>query len=75
MHMAGEIFVSGSGILRYWSIAILKASVLSSLVDEVLEVINLFTVFTLISARQLECGKVTEDLRWWIPQLLTNFSV
>ena len=55
--------------------AILKESVFSSPVGVVLEVIIRLMVLTPISARQLECEKATEDLRWWIPQLSRNFLV
>ena len=52
-HIAGESFVSGSGVLRYCSIAICTASVSSSPFGPVLSVMSRFIVFTPISARQL----------------------
>ena len=52
--MAGDSLVSGSGVLRYCNIATLKASVSSSPVGDVLEVMSRFTVLTPISALQLE---------------------
>ena len=53
--------VVGSGVLRYCNIATRKASVSTSPVGEVFEVINRFTVLTPISALQLEWGNATED--------------
>ena len=73
--IAGESFVSGSGVLRYWSMATLNASVLSSPLGDVLDVIIRLTVFTPISAPQFECGNATKDLRWWMPQSRRNFRV
>ena len=68
-HIAGEIFVSGSGVLRYCSIAICTASVSSSPFGPVLSVMSRFIVFTPISARQLLWGKATDDRRWCTPHL------
>ena len=56
-HIAGDSFVSGSGVLRYWSIALCTASVSSSPSGPVLSVMSRFILFTPISARQLLWGK------------------
>ena len=69
---AGETFVSGSGVLRYWSIATRNASVSSSPVGDVLEVIIRLIVFTPISARQFEWGNATDDSLWSTPQVRKN---
>jgi hypothetical protein len=71
-HIAGEIFVSGSGVLRYCSIALCTVSVSSSPFGPVLSVMRRFIVFTPISARQLLCGKATDDRRWCTPHLCRN---
>ena len=63
IHMAGDSFVSGSGVFRYWRMARWSLSVSSSPLGPVLEVMMRFAVFTPISARQLECGKATEESR------------
>ena len=71
-HIAGDTFVSGSGVLRYCSMATRKASVSKPPVADVFEVIILFMVLTPISARQFECGKATDDKRWSTPQVRRN---
>ena len=63
-HMAGDIYVVGSGVFRYWRIAAWNASMLMAQSFSTLPVINLLTVLTPISALQLLCGNATE-LRWW----------
>ena len=60
-HIAGDILVSGSGVLRYCKIARCTASVSRSPFPPVLSVINRFIVLTAISARQLLWGKATDD--------------
>ena len=71
-HIAGDSFVSLSGVLRYCSIARWNASVLSSPFGPVLLVMSLFTVLTATSARQLLWAKATELRRWWTPQFIRN---
>ena len=68
-HIAGDSFVSGSGVLRYWSIALYTASVSSSPFGPVLSVMSRFIVFTPISAQQLLWGKATDERRWCTPHL------
>ena len=63
IHMAGDSLVSGSGVFLYCSIARWKASTSSSPLAPVLLVMSLFTVLTPTSARQLLCGKATDDRR------------
>ena len=75
MHCAGESLVFGSGVFRYWSIALWKASVSSEPLGLVLSWSILFTVFTPISALQFECGKATDDSLWRTPQLRKNDRV
>ena len=52
-HIAGDTFVTGSGVFRYWSMALCNISVSSCPFGPVLFVIRRFTVFTPISALQL----------------------
>ena len=59
-HIAGDSFVSLSGVLRYWSIALWKLLMSSSPLGPVLLVIRRLTVLTPTSARQLLWGKATE---------------
>ena len=66
--MAGDTFVCGSGVLRYWSIATRNASVSNSPDGEVLDLIIRLIVFTPISALQFECGNATDERRWSTPQ-------
>ena len=60
-HIAGDILVSGSGVLRYCKTARCTASVSRSPFAPVLSVIKRFIVLTATSARQLLWGKATED--------------
>ena len=62
-HCAGESLVLASGVLRYWRMARWSEFVSRLPCASVLSVIIRFTVFTPISARQLECGKATEERR------------
>ncbi len=55
-HIAGDNFVSGSGVLRYCSMALWSESVSSSPFGPVLDVMSLFAVLTPISALQFEWG-------------------
>ena len=48
MQIAGENFVSGSGVFRYWSMAILNESVLSSPARDVFNVMRRFTVDAMV---------------------------
>ena len=74
-HIAGEIFVVGSGALRYCRTALCTLSVSSSPLGPVLSTRSRFIVFTPISALQLLCGKATEERRWCTPQVLRNVLV
>ena len=74
-HWAGESFVLGSGVLRYWSMACCSVFVSRLPCGSVLLVISHLTVFTPISARQFECGNATEDSRWCTPHSLRNCCV
>ena len=60
-HWAGDNFVSGSGVLRYWRMVHCNASVSRLPVGLVLLVISRLTA---TSALQLECGNATDDRRW-----------
>ena len=66
-HMAGEIFVMGSGVLRYCRIAGWNVSMLMAPSFPILPVINLLTVLTPTSALQFLCGNATELTRWCTP--------
>ena len=61
MHMAGESFVSLSGVFLYCSMARWKESVSMSPEELVLSIRRRLTVLTPISALQLLWGKATED--------------
>lgn len=61
--MAGDSLVTGFGVLRYCNIATLKASVSSSPVGDVLEVMSRFAVLPHSSTLQLVRGKATDDRR------------
>ena len=60
-HSAGDSFVAGSGVFRYWSMAHCRASVFRLPCRSVLLVMSRLTVLTLISSLQFECGWATED--------------
>ena len=60
-HIAGESFVSGSGVLRCCKIARWNLSVFRSPLGLVLDAMSLFAVLTPISARELEWGNATDD--------------
>ena len=62
-HWAGERLVLGSGVLRYCRMAHWRESVSRLPCASVLSVMRRVTVLTPISARQLECGKATEESR------------
>ena len=53
--MAGDSLVWGSGQLRYFKTVLWRLSASKVLLGPVFDIINLFMVFTPISARQLEC--------------------
>ena len=74
-HIAGDIFVSGSGVLRYCKTARCTASVSRSPFPPVLFVIKRFIVLTATSARQLLWGKATEDSLWFTPHVRRNWRV
>lgn len=74
-HIAGDSFVSLSGVFLYCKIARWNASVQSSPLGPVLSVIKRFTVFTPISALQLLCGNATDDSLWCTPQVRRNSLV
>ena len=67
-HCAGDSLVFGSGVLRYCKMACWNALVLRLPCGSVLFVISLLTVFTPISALQLEWGNATDERRWCTPQ-------
>ena len=73
-HMAGERWVSRSGVFRYCNMARLNLSVFRDPLL-VFSVIKRFTVLTPTLARQLLWGKATEDNRCWTRQSLRNCSV
>lgn len=62
-HWAGESLVLASGVLRYCRMARWSESVSRLPCAFVLSVMIRFTVFTPISALQLEWGNATEDRR------------
>ena len=74
-HWAGDNFVSGSGVLRYWRMARCNASVSRLPGGLVLLVISRLTVFTVTSALQFECGNATDDRRWCTPQSFRNWLI
>ena len=74
-HWAGDNFVSGSGVLRYWRMARCSASVSRLPVGLMLLVIGHLTVFTATSALQFECGNATDYKRWCTPQSFRNWHV
>ena len=74
-HWAGDNFVSGSGVLRYWRMARCSALVLKLPVGLVLLVISRLTVLTPTSALQFECGNATDNKRWCTPQSSRNWHV
>ena len=55
-HSAGDCFVEGSGLFRYWSITFWNASIERSPSVPVFPAISLLMVFTPISALQLLWG-------------------
>ena len=65
--IAGDNLVAGSGIFLYWRIARCTASMSSPPLGPVLLVRIRFMILTPISALQLQCGKATDDSRWWTP--------
>ena len=72
-HFAVDIFVSGSGVLRYCKTARCTASVSRSPFPPVLFVIKYFIVLTATSAWQLLWGKATEDSQiWFTPHVRRN---
>ena len=75
IHIAGDSFMSVAGEFQYCSIALWKASVLSSPFGPVLLVISLFTVVTPNSSLQLLWGKATEESRSLTPQISKNSRV
>ena len=68
MDMAGNIFVAGSGVLLYRSMASWKVSMSISPFSVTFPVISRLMVFTPISALQLLWGNATELRRWCNPQ-------
>ena len=74
-HMAGDIFVVGSGVFRYWRIAAWNASMLMAPFFPTLPVINLLTVLTPTSALQFLCGNATELRQWCTPHWRRNSLV
>ena len=74
-HIAGDNFVSESGVFRYWRIARWTPSVSSSPLVPVLLVMRRSTVFTPISALQLLCGNATDESWWCTPQVLRKRRV
>ena len=74
-HWAGDNFVSGSGVLRYWRMARCSASVSRLPVGLVLLLVSRLTVFKATSALQFECGNATDDKRWCTPQSFRNWHV
>ena len=60
-HMAGDSPVSGSGVFLYVRMARRNESVSREPFGPVFDRIIRLTVFTPTSARQLECGKATDD--------------
>ena len=85
-HMAGDIFVVGSGVFRhrcipgsdspiYWRIAAWNASMLMAPSFPTMPVINLLTALTPTSALQLLCGNATELRRWCTPHWRRNSLV
>ena len=75
MHIAGESFVSLSGVFLYWSITHWNASMSRSPLGPVLSAIRHLIVLTPTSALQLLRGKETEDRQWCIPQSWRNWLV
>lgn len=74
-HIAGESFVSLSGVFLNLSIAHWNASVLRSPCGPVLSMMRHFTVLMPISALQLLWGKANEQIRWCMPQSSRNCLV
>ena len=75
MHLAGDNFVSLSGVFLYCNIARWNASVLRSPLGLVFPVIKRLTVLTPTSARQLLWRNATDDSLWWTPQSCSNFRI
>jgi len=74
-HMAGDIFVVGSGVFLCSRIAAWNASTLMAPSFPTLPVINLLTVLTTTSALQLLCANATELRRWCTPHWHRNSLV
>ena len=62
--VAGDCLVAGSGVLRYWRMALWNASTSRFPSLPIFPEIRRLTVFTPTSARQLLWGKATELRRW-----------
>lgn len=73
-HWAGDNFVAGSGVLRYWRMARCSALVSRLPVGLVLLVIIRLTVFTATSALQFECGNATDDQQWYTPEVFQELA-
>ena len=65
-HLAGDSFVAGSCVFRYWSMAHCKALLLRLPCGSVLLVMSRLTVLMPISAVQLFLiVGATDDRHWW----------
>ena len=73
--MAGDSFVSLSGVFLYCRRALRKASLSRVPVGPVFPASRRFMDFTATSARQLLWAKATDESLWWIPQSRRKLEV
>ena len=64
---AGDTLQSGSGVFLSCSMARNSPSLSSEPVGPMLSIRVRLAFLTATSARPLDCGKATEDMRWWTP--------